>query len=420
MAELIDIRIPDEQEEGTTLELAGWLKEVGQSVAQHEPIAEVATDKAVIEIPAPAAGILRETLVEADDALEPGQVIGRLEVTDALSVDAASAAGPARPESADRGRPTMVATDARPEPAGAGRASSVSVGADRPSPHPAVQRYARKLGIDLDAIEGTGWDGRVTRVDLDQVLGRPRPAAIPMASTPERNEPVEGPSRRVRHDPMRRAIARNMADSVAVAPHVTAVFDCNLSAVIADRKARKDPLAEQGVKLTFTAYFVHAVAAAIRAVPEVNSRWHDDALEIFESIHVGVGTALEDRGLVVPVVRNVQDLDLDGIAAELTRLTEVARAGKLTSADMQGSTFTISNHGVMGTLIASPIIIRQPESAILGVGKVEDRAVVVDGAVTVQPMMYVTLTIDHRALDAFHTNRFLQTFCRVIETGGQS
>ena len=397
MAELIEIRIPEEQEEGTTLELAGWLKKVGEMVAKDEAVAEVATDKAVLEIPAPAAGILREQLVGEEDALEPGQLIGRLEASKA----AATEARPKTSESAVEAPPVAaVVSTSR---------------ADRPGAHPSIVRFAAQRGLDIDTIEGTGEGGRVTQADVEARVGVTRRTAT---SGPSRYPPVEGTSRMVRHHPMRRTIARNMSDSVAVAPHVTAVFDCNLAAVIADRKARKDVLANKGIKLTFTAYFLCAVAEAIRAVPEVNSRWHDDALEVFDTMHVGVGTALEDKGLVVPVVRNVQERDLESNAAELSRLTEIARSGKLTGEQMQGSTFTISNHGVMGTLIASPIIIRQPESAILGVGKVEERAVVVDGAVSVQPMMYVTLTIDHRALDAFHTNRFLQTFCSVIEGWG--
>ena len=396
MAELIEIRIPEEQEEGTTLELAGWLKDVGDAVLKDEAVAEVATDKAVLEIPAPASGILRERLVGEEDSLEPGQLIGRLEVSE-VGVSAPA-------QSSTAARPIMAIQPTRRS--------------DRPAPHPAVLRFAARHGVDVDAVEGRGDGGRVTQADVEALVGVARRCTSVGGAS--RYPPIEGASRMVRHDPMRRTIARNMSESVTVAPHVTAVFDCNLSAVIADRNARKDALAAKGIKLTFTAYFLCAVAEAIRAVPEVNSRWHDESLEVFDAIHIGVGTALEDRGLVVPVVKDVQGKDLESNAAALTQLTEIARAGKLTTEQMQGSTFTISNHGVMGTLIASPIIIRQPESAILGVGKVEERAVVVDGAVSVRPMMYVTLTIDHRALDAFHTNRFLQTFCRVVENWGQT
>ncbi len=408
MADLIDIRIPEEQEEGTTLELASWLKKVGDVVDQDEAVAEVATDKAVLEIPSPVAGVLRQVLVEDDQELEPGQVIARVEA----GVGIVDAEGPAGSLESPPAAPSNVPI----------AATATSSRRDRPLPHPAVARFAALHGVSIDDVEGTGERGRVTHADLAAVVQATPARAKASRAAPEagpRLPPVEGPSRRVRHDPMRRTIARNMTESVLTAPHVTAVFDCDLSAVMADRQARKDEMAAKGIKLTFTAYFVRAVVEAIRAVPEVNSRWHDDALEVFEVMHIGVGTALEDRGLVVPVVRNVQDLELQEVAAALTELTETARAGKLSPADMQGSTFTISNHGVQGTLVASPIIIRQPESAILGIGKIEDRAVVIDGEVRVRPMMYVSLTIDHRALDAYHTNRFLQTFCRVIEQWGQ-
>lgn len=399
MTSWLEIRIPEDMEKDATFELAGWMKNVGDEVAADEPIAEVATDKAVYEIVSPARGILRECLVEAEAEVKAGQLIARLEALE-------TGAKPERVVGAPKGSPSRESEVL----------SSVSVTrTDRPVPHPSVLRLARKYGIQLDTLTGTGRDGRVTRRDLRAALGERTVVATPVAPHPK----IDGPSRSVRHDSMRRSIASNMAHSVSVAPHVTAVFECDLTAVIEDRKARKDALAERGIKLTYTAYFLQACVDAIRAAPEVNSRWHDDALEIFGSVHVGVGTALGDRGLVVPVVRDVQDRDLEGCAAELGRLTDLARDRKLRRGDMEGSTFTISNHGVQGTLIASPIIIRQPESAILGLGKIEERAVVRGGAVTVRPMMYVTLTIDHRALDAYHTNTFLSRFCEVIEGWGR-
>ncbi|MEM6531008.1 MAG: 2-oxo acid dehydrogenase subunit E2 [Myxococcota bacterium] len=401
MSDWLEIRIPEDMEKEATFELAGWMKKVGDAIGADEPIAEVATDKAVYEIVSPAAGTVREILAEAETEVSPGQVIARVEA------HGESRAVPA-PEKASTNASVAKAPVVPSEP--------VSVRMDRPAPHASVLRLARKYGVSLDTLNGTGRDGRVTRRDLRAALGqRTMVAAAPAASYPK----IDGPSRSVRHDSMRRSIAANMANSVAVAPHVTAVFECDLTAVLEDRRARKAALAERGVKLTYTAYFLQACVEAIRAAPEVNSRWHDDALEIFGDVHIGVGTALGDRGLVVPVVRNVQDRDLEGCAAELTRLTELARERKLRRGDMEGSTFTVSNHGVQGTLIASPIIIRQPESAILGLGKVEERAIVRNGEVTIRPMMYVTLTIDHRALDAFHTNTFLSRFCEVLESWGR-
>ena len=179
----------------------------------------------------------------------------------------------------------------------------------------------------------------------------------------------------VRHTQMRRSIAQHMVQSVAAAPHVTSVFDADLSRVVAHRAANKSEFEKRGAKLTYTAYFVKASVEAIKAVPEVNSRWHDDALEIFDDINIGIATALDKGGLIVPVITRAQDLDLFGIAERLQDLTERARSERLETRDVQSGTFTISNHGVSGSLIASPIVINQPQSAILGIGKMERRVV---------------------------------------------
>jgi 2-oxoglutarate dehydrogenase E2 component (dihydrolipoamide succinyltransferase) len=219
---------------------------------------------------------------------------------------------------------------------------------------------------------------------------------------------------------MRKRIAQHMVESLLrTAPHVTSVFEADLSAALAHREAHKRQFAERGARLTITAYFVAAAVKALQAVPEVNARWHDDALEIYEDINVGVGTALEDRGLIVPVIRRAQTLDLFGVAQRLDTLTRQAREGKLSPEDVRGGTFTISNHGVGGSLMAAPIVINQPQLAILGVGKVQKRAVVIEEGgqdrIVVRPMAYVTLTIDHRALDAFQTNAFLSALVTALE-----
>jgi 2-oxoglutarate dehydrogenase E2 component (dihydrolipoamide succinyltransferase) len=204
-----------------------------------------------------------------------------------------------------------------------------------------------------------------------------------------------------------------MVQSVATAPHVTSVFDADLSNVVKHRDANKAAFEKRGAKLTFTAYFVKATVDALKAVPEVNSRWHDDALEVYDDINIGVATALGSGGLIVPVITKAQDLDLFGIAERLQDLTDRARNEQLDPRDVQNGTFTISNHGVSGSLIASPIIINQPQSAILGVGKMERRVVPmsdVSHEVVVKPMCYVTLTIDHRVLDGFQANKFLTSW----------
>jgi 2-oxoglutarate dehydrogenase E2 component (dihydrolipoamide succinyltransferase) len=222
--------------------------------------------------------------------------------------------------------------------------------------------------------------------------------------------PAGGPTgRRVPHTQIRKSIAEHMVRSMRTAPHVTALFEADLSAVTRHRQA-------QSTRATYTAYFVQASVAALKAVPEVNSRWHDDALELFDDCNIGVAVALPSGGLIVPVLHKAQELDLQETAKRLQDLTTRARDGKLEPKEVQGGTFTISNHGVSGSLLAAPIVINQPQSAILGVGKMEDRAKpAVTGGFEARPSAYVTLTIDHRVLDGFQANAFLSKWVETIE-----
>jgi 2-oxoglutarate dehydrogenase E2 component (dihydrolipoamide succinyltransferase) len=217
---------------------------------------------------------------------------------------------------------------------------------------------------------------------------------------------------------MRKSIAAHMARSVQTAPHVTSVFEADLSAVLADREQRK-AAANGGEVPSVSAYLIHAAVKAIKAVPEVNSKWHDDALEIFDDVNFGFGTALESGGLVVPVIRNAHTMDLPAISHHLRELTNKARAGKLTQADMDGGTFTLSNHGVSGSLLAAPIILPHGQAAILGAGKMQRRPIVSDSEgrelLKIRPMMYITLTVDHRVLDAQQTNAWLTKFVEALE-----
>jgi len=278
-----------------------------------------------------------------------------------------------------------------------------------------VKRAVLQHDIDPARIQGTGRNGRITRADVDR--------AVEQASQVEGVLPAtvgDIRSHFLPHDRMRRAIAENMQRSLVEAPHVTAVFEADFSAIIAHREAHKAAWAKKGVKLTYTAYLVAAAAEAMKVAPAINSRWHADRLELYDDVNIGVGTALGEKGLIVPVLRQVQRLSLKGIAAGLDELVEKARAEKLTPADIRGGTFTISNHGVSGSLFAAPIIINQPQSAILGVGKLEKRVVVreVEGVDTIQirPMAYVSLTIDHRVVDGHQTNAWLSRFVELLQS----
>lgn len=398
---LVDIVLTEEQQEGTTSTLQRWLKQPGETVQAHEPVAELETDKVVMELAAPTSGTVAELLKEEGDEIEPGEVVARIQPGEVAAVDA---------DSATEESSAALSASA---PATTGGEKRLS---------PAVRKLVKQYNLDPDAISGSGRDGRITVDDverfLEQAVTKPQTQAVGEAEFAS----TEGiPSRKVPHDNMRKRIASHMVNSLLhTAPHVTSVFEADLSAVVQHRAKNKEAFAEKGVKLTLTAYFVKACVEAMEEVPEVNSRWREEELEIFEDINVGVGTALEEKGLIVPVIKQAQILDLFGIASRLQELTEKARNGELTPADVQGGSFTISNHGVSGSLVATPIVINQPQSAILGIGKMEMRAVVreVEGQNSIQmrSMCYVTLTIDHRVLDAFQTNKYLTRLVSIIQS----
>lgn len=391
---MIDVRVPAEQE-GTKAVVRAWLCKVGDRVRVNDPLVELETDKVAMEVAAPADGVLQEILLGPDSDAGPGDVLGRI--------------GQGEPEKA--AEPVRVERS-RDMPAQAPR-HSISLGTNgEGGPEtrlsPSVKRALKASGLDPATLTGTGHNGRLTRRDVEGAVAsgaKPAPTAPGVEVVP--------------HSRMRLAIAENMTRSVTTAPHVTAVFEADFSAVTAHRATAKRELEAAGVKLTFTAYILLAAAEAMRAAPAINSRWHADRLEIFRNVDIGVGTALGEGGLVVPVVRGVEQLSLEGVARRLDDLTDRARDGKLGPEDVRGGTFTVSNHGVSGSLLAAPIIINQPQSAILGVGKLEKRVVVrqVDGAdaILVRPMAYVSLTIDHRVVDAHQTNLWLSRFVEVLE-----
>ena len=402
---MTDILVPFEQE-GTKAIVRSWLRKVGDTVAEHDPLVELETDKVTQEVPAPTAGVLAEILLDTDAEATPGAVLGRLGTMPSVAAINTEETSEGEVESG-----LAIGGDPLPPPAAQAQAGALS---------PSVRRAVRQHGIDPASIPGTGRGGRLTRADVDGAMAsRATLPAAPVAPATPPAPNSTGGVRVIPHDRMRLAIAQNMLGSVTAAPHVTAVFECDLSAITAHRHRHKPAFEASGAKLTFTAYFVAASVEAMRVAPTINSRWFDDRLEVYDDIGIGVGTALGDAGLVVPVVQRAQTLSLLGVASALTDLTARARAKTLTPADMRGGTFTISNHGVSGSLLATPIIINQPQSAILGVGKSEKRVVVreVDGVDTIQirPMCYVSLTIDHRVVDGHQTNAWLSRFVEVLE-----
>jgi 2-oxoglutarate dehydrogenase E2 component (dihydrolipoamide succinyltransferase) len=395
----LEVRAPAEQTEGTRSQVLRWLKSVGERVAENEPLIEIETDKVTVEVASPGAGILTEILKHEQEEIEPGELLARIEVA-AAAAATTPGAGAAPPAQV-----TAVTTATARAPAG-GHLS------------PAVRRLLAEHGLDAAQLRGSGAAGRIMVEDVLQAAAAVvAPAAV--ASAPQATAPAPpsdaGGVRRVPHTVVRRRIAEHMVQSLLhTAPHVTTVFEADLSAVLADRARRREDFAREAVPLTLTAYFVQAAVAALRAVPEANSRWTDTALELYAEMNIGIATAVEGTGLVVPVLKGAQALDLKDTARRIDDLVRRAREGRLTPQDVRGGTFTLSNHGVSGSLLATPIIINQPQAAILGIGKLERRAVVVEegGAevIVVRPRCYVTLTLDHRVMDGHQANRFLEVF----------
>jgi 2-oxoglutarate dehydrogenase E2 component (dihydrolipoamide succinyltransferase) len=262
----------------------------------------------------------------------------------------------------------------------------------------------RENALRADDIAGSGRDGRITAQDVARRL-----TAQPSLT-------------RVPHTPIRRRVAEHMVRSLGASPHVTTLFEADLTRVQAHRSRHAAEYERRGTRLTLTAYFVAACARALAANPPVNATYHEDALELHSDANIGVGTALGNEGLIVPVIHAAQNLDLPAIAGELGRVVAAARAGRLTPQDVRGGTFTLSNHGVSGSLLAAPIVINQPQVAILGVGKVERRVCVIESegaeSIGIRTMCYLTLTIDHRALDAFQANAILSGVVASLEQWG--
>jgi 2-oxoglutarate dehydrogenase E2 component (dihydrolipoamide succinyltransferase) len=403
MSSLVEIRAPAEETEGTRSQVLRWLKALGERVAVNEPLIELETDKVTVEIPAPVTGVLRQILKGEGEEVAPGELLGQIEPADEATATHGTRAVFDRPAAAAQ------------LPSGAGAA-----GAARPPLSPAVRRLLAEHALDVAEVTGSGEGSRITAEDvLRAAAARPGKRQDSVAPSPALDSPPV--ARRVAHSHMRKRIAEHMVASLLhTAPHVTSVFEADMGAVVAHRKTHQAEFAERGTALTLSAYLVAAVVDGIRAVPAANSRWCDDALEIFDTINIGVATAIEGGGLIVPVLRAIESRDLFEIARGLGDLVRRARAGELTPADLRGGTFTISNHGTSGSLLAAPIVINQPQSAILGIGKLEKRAAVVDEAgeerVVVRPKCYVTLTIDHRVLDGDDANRFLKAFVARLQS----
>jgi pyruvate/2-oxoglutarate dehydrogenase complex dihydrolipoamide acyltransferase (E2) component len=375
------------------LSLVAWKKKAGDAVSEGESLIEVESDKVLTEIPSPASGVLLELLAEAGDRIRAGAVLA---VIGSEGEEAGYLPGQAAPG----------------EPAAPGEAAGFF--------SPLVRKLAAEHGVDPAQIEGTGPGGRVTKEDILAFAAAARPAtASPAAASPAAGLAAADSAAKRPHNVLRRKIAERMIQSQLTSAHVLSVIEADLGAVLAHRRANKDAFAAEGGKLTLSAYFVSALAASLALHPEFNSSWHEEYMILHPEVHIGVAVSLGEEGLIVPVVKKADSLSLSQTAREIERLSLAARSGKLEAEDVRGGTFTLTNYGTGGSLIAAPII-NQPQIGILGTGAVQKRAVVATSpegvdSIVIRPMLYLSLVFDHRALDGESANRFLATLKSKLE-----
>jgi 2-oxoglutarate dehydrogenase E2 component (dihydrolipoamide succinyltransferase) len=401
-------------EEGSKATILKWLKAVGDSIRKDEPLLELETDKVTVEISSPATGELFEILKQPDEEVLPGQLLARVRIAESSTATSSTATS---------GTATSSAAPPPQVPAAKVRAPAESSTAPAEDGRlllsPSVRKLLDEHGLSPADVAGSGRNGRITSQDVlryvDEITAVHHIATHPYLGAGG----DDAAGSRVSHTPIRRRVAEHVARSLALAPHVTTLFEADLTRVRAHRALHAVEFERQGVRLTLTAYFVAACARALIVHPLVNATFHEDALELHTDANIGVGTALGNDGLIVPVIRRAQALNLLETARQLGQLVTAARANKLAPQDVRGGTFTISNHGVGGSLLAAPIVINQPQVAILGIGKVERRVCVLETqgaeAIGIRSMCYLTLTIDHRALDAFQANAFLAHVVNTLE-----
>jgi pyruvate/2-oxoglutarate dehydrogenase complex dihydrolipoamide acyltransferase (E2) component len=413
--------------EGT---ITRWIKQEGDPIEEFEALLEINTDKVDSEIPSPASGIILKILAAEGQTVKAGKIIAWI-----------GQAGEKIPEIED-----APESETTPEGVVAGKEvveemAAPERGRDRDLGFisPVVAKLAKEFKVDLKKVKGSGSGGRITKKDVTKYIEQreraptvPEPAAwetpgegdlfrpteLMFASPTTQKEKKDKPKTKPGLYPlntMRKMIAEHMVASVQTAPHVTTVMEANLIRVSHHRQAHQTQFEHEGVKLTYTAYFAAAVANALRAVPLVNSSWSDEGILIHPQINLGIAVSLGEDGLIVPVIRDADGLSLIGLARAVNNLAERARARKLQPDEVKGGTFTITNHGTGGSLFATPII-NQPQCAILGVGIIQKRPVVVEGdAIAVRPMVYLSLTFDHRILDGALADGFLAKVVAELE-----
>jgi 2-oxoglutarate dehydrogenase E2 component (dihydrolipoamide succinyltransferase) len=399
-----EIRVPTLGESVTEATIGQWFKKVGDTVNADEPLVELETDKVTIEVPAPASGVLEAIAANPGDTVDVGALLGAIAAGAGAAASAPAAADP---------------TPAKAEVPAANAAGPEPIKATDRAPAPSAQKLIAESGIDAGNIAGSGKSGQVLKEDVLAALSRAttapaaapapaKPAAAPAPAAPRSPSPAGDAEReeRVKMTRLRQTIARRLKDAQNTAAMLTTFNEVDMKPVMDLRNSYKELFEKKhGVKLGFMGFFTKAVVHALKEIPAVNAEIDGDDLIYKQYAHIGVAVGT-DKGLVVPVVRNADTMSIAEIEKEISNLGKKARDGQLSMADMQGGTFTISNGGVYGSLMSTPIL-NAPQSGILGMHKIQERPVVVGGQIVIRPMMYLALSYDHRIVDGKEAVTFL-------------
>ena len=400
-----EVKVPTLGESVTEATVGQWLKKPGEAVKADEPIVSLETDKVAVDVPAPVAGTLGDIVAKEGDTVEVGALLAY------VNAGAAASAAPAA-------APAAKAEAAAPAPAASTPASDDEEGGNL-TLSPAVRRLVLEHGLDPSKIKGTGKDGRLTKDDVvaAAAAGTAKAAASALAAAPTVEAPAAGPSRaqeRVKMTRLRQTVAKRLKEAQNNAALLTTYNDVDMTNVIEARAKYKDLFEKKhGVRLGFMGFFTKAVCMALRDIPGVNAQIEGDEIVYNDFADISVAVSAPN-GLVVPVIRNAESLSVAEIEKTIGGFGKKAKEGTLTMEDMKGGTFTISNGGVFGSLLSSPII-NPPQSAVLGLHRIEDRPVVRDGQIVIRPMMYLALSYDHRLIDGREAVTFLVAVKNAIE-----
>ncbi|MEO1207350.1 MAG: 2-oxoglutarate dehydrogenase complex dihydrolipoyllysine-residue succinyltransferase [Pseudomonadota bacterium] len=419
----VEIRVPTLGESVTEATVGQWFKKPGDAVKVDEPLVELETDKVTVEVPAPSAGVLEQIVVNEGDTVEVGAILGALnENGDASSALSSAAPAQSAPAAEASPEPAAASTPAQPSPPPA----AANGGATAMPPSPAARKALDEAGMASGDVEGSGKRGQVLKHDVAAAQSQPapQPSAAPTSApatanlVPVQQAPVQQSLRvpssepdvareeRVKMTRLRQTIARRLKDAQNSAAMLTTFNDVDMTAVMAIRKQYKEVFEKRhGTKLGFMGFFVKACIQALKEIPSINAEIDGTDLVYKNYYHIGVAVGT-DKGLVVPVVREADSLSIAGVEAAITDFGKRARDGRLGIEDMQGGTFTISNGGVYGSMMSTPIL-NAPQSGILGMHRIEERPVAVNGEVVIRPMMYLALSYDHRIVDGKEAVTFL-------------